>query len=62
MWRGAAEIPLGSVIVLSVFTDFKCFMELFSKCPIGALLVGAIEQLEMKAVLVFITEFPKKEN
>ena len=45
------EIPLGSVVELSNFADFMCFMGLFSKCPIGALLVGAIEQVETKALL-----------
>ena len=54
------EIPLGSVVELSNFADFMCFMGLFSKCPIGALLVGAIEQVEIKALLFY--QFPKKKN
>ena len=45
------EIPLGSVVELSNFADFMCFMGLFSKCPKGALVVGVVEQVEIRLLL-----------
>ena len=44
-------VPLGFVVILSIFTDFMCFTEIFSKCPIGALLVGAIEQVQIEVIV-----------
>ena len=47
----SADTPLGSVVIPSIFTDFICFMELFSKCPIGALLVGSTEQVQIEVIV-----------